>query len=486
MPPSGSTGAAVDSADGSTPRPQAAGDTLAPVAGQKRPSPSPAPEDGSKPAQPSDRKFLKRIAKTKVRARSELDPSVGWSSRRYQHRSLWHRIIDTVPRVDVEDLSVRDFVAQYEVPSKPVVLTGVTKDWSANANWQPEVFYNKYKKYKFKVGEDDDGNTVYLRYKHFARYCNSVGLEDDSPLYIFDSSFADRKVGKNGDLPRPMRPILDDYEVPKYFSDDLFDMISYSRRPPHRWIVIGPDRSGTGIHLDPLGTSAWNTLVVGYKRWCLFPPHISKQVVSPRKNSVYYDPRDMRYGIKRVAHTVHDYEAATWFNEVYPNLAPYRDQLEMVEIVQKPGETVYVPGGWHHVVINLSLTVAITQNYCSVANFDQVYLQARAGRPKMTLRWRATIEAKARELGIDLDALRDAPALAIPLPGEPGYEVDKFAYLVQMMMCLDATPRVPRSSSSDSDSSSSSSSGSGSDSDNAGDRSRCRSKRVKDDGSDSG
>tara|TARA_B100000795_G_C22709586_1_gene402973 strand:+ start:125 stop:532 length:408 start_codon:yes stop_codon:yes gene_type:complete len=64
-----------------------------------------------------------------------------------------------------------------------------------------------------------------------------------------------------------------------------------------------------------------------------------------------------------------------WWQDTYPELvrSGRAAELGMLEAVQGPGDTIYVPQGWHHCVINLEWTVAVTQNLLMPAMLPEVW-----------------------------------------------------------------------------------------------------------------
>mmetsp|Transcript_7300 Transcript_7300/g.17206 ORF Transcript_7300/g.17206 Transcript_7300/m.17206 type:complete len:438 (-) Transcript_7300:981-2294(-) len=295
----------------------------------------------------------------------------------------------------------REAFYNYEEDSIPLIIKNIPAGhdggefvgaWPALEKWKLRSLLNDEALIdrKFKCGEDDDGHNIKIRLSHFLSYAEFN--KDDSPLYIFDSNF-------DGDNQADC--LLRDYRVPSYFRDDLFGLVSESRRPPYRWFLVGPERSGTCVHIDPLGTSAWNTLIEGQKRWVLFPPHLPKKLVKGEK----------------LVRDDEDDEAVHYFMTILPRIkrearslrsTPKYENFACYEFTQNAGETVYIPHGWWHAVLNLTDTVAVTQNFCSPRRFEEVWLQARKGRKRMAWKWLCRLETEYPELYRRARAMNDA------------------------------------------------------------------------------
>lgn len=247
------------------------------------------------------------------------------------------------------NISVEDFRNNYD-GKKPVMLAGLADMWPARKKWTLDQLMLDYGDTTFRMSQRSP-RKIKMRFKDYVSYMTLQ--HDEDPLYIFDDKFGE------------VAPtLLKDYTVPHLFQEDFFDVLNADQRPPFRWLIIGPERSGASWHVDPALTSAWNTLLCGRKRWALYPPGRV-----PLGVTVHVNEEDGDVNIETPS-------SLQWWLEFYP-LLPSEDKP--IECTQLPGETIYVPSGWWHCVLNLEPTVAVTQNFVNTTNFEYVCLDMAPG-----------------------------------------------------------------------------------------------------------
>lgn len=193
-----------------------------------------------------------------------------------------------------------------------------------------------------------------------------VNNEDESPLYLFDKGFAEKtniEVGHGKDAV---------YWPPECFGPDLFELLG-AERPAHRWLIIGPKRSGSTFHKDPNATSAWNAVLEGSKYWIMFPPTAQVPGVYVSEDS---------------SEVTSPLSIAEWLLEFH---AEARALPNCVEGVCKAGEILHVPSGWWHLVVNLEAGIALTQNFVPKSHLADV-LSFLGDKPDQVTGFKKNIE----------------------------------------------------------------------------------------------
>ncbi|KAF4368421.1 hypothetical protein F8388_015785 [Cannabis sativa] len=245
-----------------------------------------------------------------------------------------------------ENPSLEEFYREYD-GKKPILLNGLADTWPAKHTWTTDQLLMSYGDTSFKISQRSS-NKISMKFKDYVSYTKLQ--HDEDPL---------------------------------------------DQRPPFRWLIIGPERSGASWHVDPALTSAWNTLLCGRKRWALYPPgkvplgvtvHVNEEdgdvaIDSPTSLQVYHSNAlalsVIGYLSLPYKFTLEEfYICEQWWLDFYPLLA---DEDKPIECTQLPGETIYVPSGWWHCVLNLETTIAVTQNFVNSRNFEFVCLDMAPG-----------------------------------------------------------------------------------------------------------
>ena len=239
-------------------------------------------------------------------------------------------------------LGKAEFYERYLGPRRPVILLDLADDWPARHKWTWDFF-------KAHCGESmmplqrnaelsrshnyEDGAKLEVELRGYVKYlCSSrPARPDDTRPYA---------NGWHFDLDHP--ELLEDYRVPELFEDWIAEQPA-AVSPHYRWIYMGPAGTGTGLHIDNMGTHAWLTQLIGRKQWVFFAP----------------DAIPLEYC-----------DHANAFNPDLDRFPAFRG-AEPLEAVLSPGETMFVPAGWRHQVRNLDASLALTENFANMSNFAE-------------------------------------------------------------------------------------------------------------------
>ncbi|KAJ0325312.1 hypothetical protein Brms1b_000618 [Colletotrichum noveboracense] len=228
----------------------------------------------------------------------------------------------------METLTYEEFAQEWT--EVPFILTSYIQTWPVCHEWTIDVILQKYKDVEFRAEAVDWPFWTYHEYMKNSK--------DESPLYLFDKKFAEKmgiKVGHEEGAA---------YWKPECFGPDLFGLLG-KERPAHRWLIIGPERSGSTFHKDPNGTSAWNAVIQGTKYWIMFPPTAQVPGVYVSSDS---------------SEVTSPLSIAEWLLEFHDEA---RQQPGCIEGICREGEILHVPSGWWHLVVNVENGIALTQNF---------------------------------------------------------------------------------------------------------------------------
>lgn len=244
---------------------------------------------------------------------------------------------------------------------RPIVVTGLLDDWPAR-EWTFDSLRKRIGQALVDTGSSTGGVPFYLVAANAQRGRSGTA---DLALYVFDSDFS-ADSGKSC--------LLEDVDrLPTLTRGSVCEAgaaAEHDDRPVWRWLLAGPEGSGTLIHQDPWGYSSWNALFVGDKRWILFPPSVPRETLHP--------PRTDLIGRAAACLGLHLPRGACEFmDEVLPAL---RGQgLGEVDLVQRPGEVIAFPAGWWHAVVNLDATLAWTESFGRTRDLASITHALRRG-----------------------------------------------------------------------------------------------------------
>jgi hypothetical protein len=238
-------------------------------------------------------------------------------------------------------LSYVDFVHEYLLPGKPVILSGALDGWMAVDKWSPEYFKTKYGSMKLSI----DGKDYSMA--EFIDRVNSSNLANPAP-YL-----------RNAVVDELLPDLLPDIEpLPRYFFPNWLDgrfshpLRSRLHNGSPELYIGGSGAKFPFLHFDSYHTHAFLAQVYGIKEYTTFS--------ADQTPFIYVSPK--QYNASEIPDLENpDFEKFPLF----ANAVPMRFQLH-------PGEILFIPGGLWHTAKMLTPSISISVNRANKSNWSQL------------------------------------------------------------------------------------------------------------------
>ncbi|ORX72663.1 Clavaminate synthase-like protein [Linderina pennispora] len=221
------------------------------------------------------------------------------------------------------------------------------RDWVTNGRPNFAKLRELYGECQVPVAESDtayfsDQKRTTMR---FSEFLDAWQTEPERKLYCKDWHFVQAN------------PQYRAYDVLPHLSDDWINLF-YDDHPEfsddYRFSYMGGEGSWTPFHEDVYRSYSWSANICGEKHWLFVPPGQTHLFTDACGNWIY---------------NLLDYDTKQF---------PHAHKLQIIEAVQRPGETVFVPSGWWHQVRNVGDTISINHNWANEFNILHMYQRLRS------------------------------------------------------------------------------------------------------------
>ena len=150
-------------------------------------------------------------------------------------------------------------------------------------------------------------------------------------------------------------PNVELYSTPKYFTSDWLNEYWQDQNDDYKFVYLGPKNSWTPFHSDVFGSFSWSANVAGFKKWIFVQKGLEPD-------------------------NIYDISEILPLNNSQPSTqdtfdCKIHENVRYFEIIQGPGEVIFVPSGWYHQVLNLTDTLSINHNWFNGTNIKYVWFQ---------------------------------------------------------------------------------------------------------------